>query len=87
MAIYRKETVAKYLDELEAHYKALRAAAKGLPPSENLAHGFNREPDAFLAEFTDVDLEKLNWELDHFALAAKHLKNLAKRKPEKRNGY
>lgn len=83
MAIYRAETVGKYLAELEAHYKALRVAAKGEPPCENLAHDFGREPDAFLAEFRDVDLEKLHHALDHFVVAAKHLKDLGKRKPEK----
>ncbi len=87
MAIYRKETVAKYLAELDAYYEKLRNELKGSPPNENLAHNFHREPSDFLQEFTDVDLDRLDWQIGLFKETVKYLNALRKKKPEKPNGH
>ncbi|RHW21912.1 hypothetical protein C2846_05475 [Pseudomonas jilinensis] len=85
MAIYRKDVVRKYQEELERYYAQLSAELAGRPPSENLAHSYNREPDAFLAEFTDIDLEKLELQIAHFKVTADFLKKLSKGKQAKPN--
>lgn len=79
MAIYRKEHLDPYLRELETYYAALRRAVEGDPPNDNLAEQYRANPEQFRREFTEVDLERVMYQVDHFRAAVTYLKTLDKK--------
>ncbi|AFL76209.1 hypothetical protein [Thiocystis violascens] len=79
MAIYRKERLEPYLQELEAYYWALRRAVEGVAPNENLAEHYLVNPEQFRREFREVDIDLVLRQIEHFKATAANLKQLRSR--------
>ncbi len=80
MALFRKSHLALYLEQLDKYYTELRAAIEGSPANPNVSHDYNCEPDQFQHEFSDIDLDRLDFAIGHFKVAVAGLKTLAKKK-------
>lgn len=76
MAIFRKEHLNPYLHELDSYYESLRQTAQGAAPNTNLAYDFNCTAEQFQREFTEIDLEKLQFAINHFKVTVDQLKTL-----------
>lgn len=76
MAIYRKERILPYLQELETFYQALRRSLEGQPPNANVAEQYHANPEPFRREFTEVDYDRVLRELERFKATASMLKQL-----------
>jgi hypothetical protein len=78
MAIYRREHLAPYLQELDTYYQALRQAVEGQPPNANTADQYHANPAQFEREFRDVDLRIVKRQIAHFKASVDFVKNLEK---------
>lgn len=80
MAIFRKATVNKRLDNLESFYQELRKALEGKKPDTLGSKAYGYEKDEFVQECVSVDLNDVLVKLEHFKaefLAIKQLKDYA----------
>lgn len=78
MAIYRREHLQPYLDELETYYQALRQAVAGTEPPGAQAPRFHANPEQFAREFREVDLDRVLYQIEHFRASVNFVKNLKK---------
>lgn len=78
MAIYRREHLQPYLEELDTYYQALRQAVAGVPPHGELAPRFHANPEQFAREFREVDMERVLYQIEHFRASVNFVKNLKK---------
>ena len=76
MAIYRKEHLVPYIQELETYYLALRRAVEGAPPNDNLAEQYHANSEQFRHEFTEVDIDAVLRDVERFKATATMLKQL-----------
>ena len=76
MAIYRKEHLTPYVQELETYYRALRRAIEGQPPNENVAELYHANPEQFRQDFAEVDFDRVLREIERFKVTANMLKQL-----------
>ncbi|WP_435100801.1 hypothetical protein [Arhodomonas sp. AD133] len=76
MPIVRKDHLAPFLDELDEYHRRLREAVQGTTPSPNLAERYHCNPEQFAEEYADVDLDEIAKAVDHFRVAAAHLKRI-----------
>ena len=86
MAIYKKETVQPFLDDLDRYYSGLRNALAGSPPNTNTSADYNASDEQFSAQFTDINLLDLRRQLGHFKVSVEVVRELLKKEHQvKRN--
>jgi len=79
MAIYRKEHVDPYLKELESYYWNVRRAVEGDTPNPNVAASYHASPDEFAKHYVEIDIDRVERELNRFKATVENLKQLKKK--------
>lgn len=76
MTIIRKPLLKPFLDELDEYHQRLRDVVQGREPSDSLAEHYHSNPQQFLRDYTDIDMDELEKAIKHFKVSVDHLKKL-----------
>ena len=78
MAIIRKTDLRRHIDELEKRYQELRKAVIGSTPNPNVFDQYSNNPDDYKEQFTEVQLEDVEYALSDFKGVLKQLETIKK---------
>lgn len=78
MAIIKKTDLQRHIAELEARYAKLKTIVSGSEPNPNIYNCYSNNPAQYREEFTEVDLNDLEYALSDFKTVLATLKALKK---------